>query len=169
MEQNRGTGLAIGIIMVLLGIWFLAVQFIPGLQYWIDSRTAWPLFVVTAGILLLLIGLTTSARETVIPGCVVTGIGLILYWQNLTDRWGTWTYIWTLIPGLAGIGTFLAGWLNGRPGEVRSGIRLIVISAVMFVVFGAFFGALGFLGVYWPIVLIALGVLVLLNSRWRWW
>ena len=41
---------------------------------------------------------------------------------------------------------------------------LVVISAVLFSVFGSFFGAVGYLGQYWPVLLIVLGVVLLVQS-----
>jgi hypothetical protein len=49
------------------------------------------------------------------------------------------------------------------------GMTLIVISAVMFVIFGSFLGGPISMGVYWPVLLILLGlwmlVSMLLGSR----
>jgi len=60
--------------------------------------------------------------------------------------------------------------LTGLLGEntrqnLSSGLNLIVISAVMFVIFGALFGGLAFLGPNGPaILLIAVGVYILLRG-----
>lgn len=48
---------------------------------------------------------------------------------------------------------------------MSSGLWPVFISLVLFAVFGAFFGALGFLGVYWPALLILLGVLILVRNQ----
>jgi hypothetical protein len=92
----------------------------------------------------------------------------LLYWQNATGNWESWAYVWTLIPGFVGLGTVLAGLLGGESRqEVRGGLWLILISLVLFAAFGSFFGALGLVGPYWPLLLIALGVLIFVRSLFR--
>jgi hypothetical protein len=55
--------------------------------------------------------------------------------------------------------------LEGKPGEgLRNGGWLILISLVMFFIFGSFLGGASLLGPYWPLLLIGLGVLLLLQS-----
>ena len=102
-----------------------------------------------------------------VPACVVGGIGGLLYWQNVTGNWESWAYAWALIPGFVGVGTMLMGIVSRDGGQVRSAAWLLVISAILFVVFGSFFGALGFLGKYWPVLLILLGVLSLFQGLFR--
>ena len=98
--------------------------------------------------------------------CIVTGIGGILYVQNRTGAWASWAYVWALIPGFVGIGLLIAGTLgHKRRKSWREGGRLIVISAVLFLVFGAFFNGLGVIGQYWPVLLIGLGLWQLLPRR----
>jgi hypothetical protein len=43
------------------------------------------------------------------PGSILAGIGGIFYYQNLTNDWESWAYIWALIPGFVGIGVSSAG------------------------------------------------------------
>ena len=43
----------------------------------------------------------------------------------------------------------------------------LVISLVVFAVFASFFGALGLVGSYWPVLLIVLGLLLLAQSLFR--
>jgi hypothetical protein len=166
MEQRARLSLAAGLLLVLLGIWFLAVQFVPGLQVY--PVLSWPLIIVGAGVILLVIGLLTGVPGMAIPACIVGGIGGLLYWQNATGNWQSWAYMWTLIPGFVGLGTVLAGLLGGESRqEVRGGLWLILISLVLFAAFGSFFGALGLVGPYWPLLLIALGVLIFVRSLFR--
>jgi cytochrome bd-type quinol oxidase subunit 2 len=165
MDLGRRTGLSIALVLILLGAWFLAVQFVPGLQDWTDTVFSWPMIIVGVGFLLLIVGLLIGAPGMAVPACIVGGIGGLLYWQNATGSWGSWTYAWTLIPGFVGLGTVLAGVLGrDRHESVRGGSRLILISLALFVVFGALFGGLEFLGPYWPILLIVLGLVLLVRA-----
>lgn len=169
MEQRARSSLAAGLVLILLGLWFLAMQFVPGLQAY--PAFSWPLIIVGVGVILLVIGLLTGVPSMAVPACIVGGIGGLLYWQNATGNWESWAYAWTLIPGFVGVGTVLAGLLGGESRQaVRGGAWLILISLVLFTVFGSFFGALGLVGPYWPILLIVLGLLIfaqsLFRSRW---
>ena len=164
MDRRRRSSLVGGLVLILLGAWFLVVQWVPGLQIWFS----WPLIIVGVGGLLLIIGLLTGVPGLAVPACIVGGIGGLLYWQNTTGNWESWAYAWTLTPGFVGVGIVLS-WLLG--GETRQSLRgggwLILISLVLFTVFGSFFGALGLMGDYWPVLLILLGLLVLARPLFR--
>jgi hypothetical protein len=163
MRHQTRANIAIGLVLILLGAWFLAVQFVPGLQYYL--QLSWPLTIVGIGLLLLVLAILIGAPGLAVPACVVGGIGGLLYWQNQTGKWDSWAYIWTLIPGFVGVGVVLSGLLGGEGREaLNSGGRLILISLVMFLIFGSFFGVLGMVGPYWPVLLIVLGVLLFFQS-----
>ena len=164
MDSQRRSSLAGGLVLVLLGALFLAVQWVPGLQLWFS----WPLIIIGIGVLLLIVGLLTGVPAMAIPACIVGGIGGLLYWQNATGNWESWAYAWTLIPGFVGVGMVLSGLLGGDTRQtVRGGAWLILISLVLFAVFASFFGALGLVGSYWPVLLIVLGLLLLAQSLFR--
>jgi hypothetical protein len=158
----------VGLLLIAIGAWFIAVQLVPGLEGWLNLEVTWPLLIVGVGVLLLVIGLVTAVPGMAIPGCIVGGIGGILYWQSLTGNWESWSYIWTLIPGFVGLGVIVSGLLGGRAAKaVREGGWLILISLVLFVVFGSIFGGLGWLGPYWPLLLVALGLLMVVRALLR--
>jgi hypothetical protein len=163
MEASRRSGLAGGIVLILIGLCALIVELTPGLRGWIHGSLGWPLIVVAAGVLLLVIGLLTGALAAAIPACIVAGIGGLLYWQNATGRWESWAYAWALIPGFAGAGTILAGLLQRRPKEVGGGAWLVFISLVLFAVFASFFGGGDVFGPCWPVLIIVLGLVLLVR------
>jgi uncharacterized membrane protein len=74
--------------------------------------------------------------------------------------------MWTLIPGFVGVGTILAGLLGEHTRHnIARGLNLLVVSAVMFLIFGAIFGGLSILGPNGPaILLIVLGLYILLRG-----
>ena len=162
MRQNR-TNLVLGILLILIGGWLIATRQIPALQDWIDINFTWPMWTIGAGLLLLLLGLITGAPGMAVPASIIAGIGGILYYQNATDNFGSWSYMWTLIPGFVGVGTILAGLLGeSTRANLARGANLLVISAVLFLVFATFFGGLNILGEYGAaVILILLGLYVL--------
>jgi len=164
MERRRSSGIVVAVVLILLGLWFLAVELAPALA-WARGAEGWPLFIVAVGIGLLLVGLATGAPGIAVPACVVGGIGGLLYWQNTTDNWASWAYAWTLIPGFVGIGVMLAGLLGDKPRQnFTGGAWLVLISLILFVIFASFLGGPAVLGQYWrywPVLLILLGLLSL--------
>lgn len=165
MNRNTPTRLGCGLALVLLGAWLLAVRLIPSLEQWSDSVFEWPVFVIGAGVLMLLFGLLARAPGMAIPAAIVGGIGGLLYWQNATGNWESWAFAWTLIPGFVGIGLILMGLLpGGESDSLRAGGWLLVVSLTLFVVFGSFLGGPNLLGPYWPALLIVLGLILLGRS-----
>lgn len=168
MRQNR-TNLFLGVLLILIGIWLVVTRQVPFLQTWLDRNFTWPMWTIGAGLLVLLIGLLTGAPGMAVPASIIAGIGGILYYQNSTNDFGSWSYMWTLIPGFVGVGTILAGLLGEHTRRnIAHGLNLIVISAVLFLVFATIFGRLSILGDYGvAVVLILLGVYVLIRGFMR--
>lgn len=164
MSAQRRSGMAIGIILILLGLWFLADQLFPQLNRWLNVDFSWPLFVVGAGVVFFLFALFAGVPDLAIPACIIGGIGGLLYWQNATGNWESWAYAWALIPGFAGVGVLLKGLLGGHPRQsFREGSGMIVTSLILFLIFGSFLGGPNLLGDYWPVLLILLGAWLLVR------
>ena len=124
------------------------------------------MWTIGAGLLVFIIGLLTGAPGMAVPASIIAGIGGILYYQNQTGDFGSWSYMWALIPGFVGIGTILAGLLGENTRRnLGHGLNLIVISVVLFLVFGTFFGGLSILGDYGvAVILILLGLYILIRG-----
>lgn len=165
MRRNRST-LFLGILLILLGVWLVVSRQVPALQQWLDMEFSWPMWTIGAGILIFIIGLIVGAPGMAVPASIVTGIGCILYYQNATNDFASWSYMWTLIPGFVGVGVILTGLLGENTRRnISSGLNLIVVSVVLFLIFGTLFGGLAILGPYGPaILLIALGVYILVRG-----
>jgi hypothetical protein len=167
MDRRNRSRFFIGIILILLGICFLFVQLVPGLSNLVRIELSWPVIVIGVGIFLFLFGLLANEPGMSVPACVVGGIGCILYWQNLTNNWESWAYVWTLIPGFVGVGILISGIWEGQFRSSRSsGSSLLVISLIMFLIFGSLFGHLPF-GDYWPVLIILLGLWLFIRTLFR--
>ena len=166
MENRTRRSIASGTLLILLGLLFLVYQFMPERFGWLQIDLDWPLIIVAVGVFLLIFGLIVGAPGMAVPASIVGGIGALLYWQNATGQWETWSFAWALIPGFVGVGVILSGLLGG--GKLRDSIEgggmLILISLVMFAIFGSFLGGLDVFGNYWPVLLILLGLIVLVRS-----
>lgn len=167
MTSSQRTVVAGGLVLILIGTLLLLGQLIPGLWSWVNELS-WPLIIVGAGALLLIVGVFTDTPGMAVPAFIVSGVGCLLFWQNRTGNWASWAYVWTLIPGFVGIGTIVAGLWQRKGSEVRGGLWLVLISAILFAVFGSFLGGLfgadlGLLGRWWPVLLILVGVLSLID------
>ncbi len=167
--HRRRSSVAFGLMLVLLGIGLLAVQMNPSLQALFSAQATWPLIIVGIGVLFLLFGTLAGVPGMAVPACIIGGIGLLLYWQNATNNWESWAYAWTLIPGFVGAGVMVNGLLgHDTRSSLFGGAWLIVISLVLYAIFASFLGGPTLLGQYWPLLIIALGVLLLVRSLLRW-
>ena len=158
MDTRRRTGF----LLVAIGLLFLLGQFGAGL--------AWPLFVLVPGLVMVAVALggPRSSAGLAVPGSIVTTVGLILFVQQLTGRFDTWSYAWGLVLAAVGVGTFLQGSIEEVPARQREGLRLATVGLAMFAAFGVFFEFLvfgsplgGAGGWVLPLLLIAGGVWML--------
>lgn len=165
MNKSQRTTLGIGILLVLVGVYFVLINVVPEFHDLINISFSWPVTIVLVGAGLLVLGLLLGTPDLSVPAFIVAGIGGILYYQNMSGDWGSWAYLWTLIPGFSGLG-MTAAWLLGARSRysIRSAFDTIGNSLILFVVFGAFFGAFKNLGPYWPLLLVAAGILIALRT-----
>ncbi len=170
MSRERRSDLVFGIILLLIGGWFLAAQFnlLPGLNQIMNVQYQWPLVVIGIGVLLFLIGLLARAPGLSVPACIVGGIGGILFWTNSTGNWAAWSFLWTLIPGFVGVGIILSTVLGGSErGGYRAGLRLILFSAIVFVIFLILLSGNFYYLRYWPVLVILIGIWILIQAVFR--
>lgn len=168
--NNRGrTQLALGVVLILLGAWFLADKSIPAFHALFNKYTEFPLNMVVIGAGIFIVGLVLGQPGMSVPAAIVAGIGGIFYYQEMFDDYASWSYMWTLIPGFVGAGSILAGLLGDNTAHnLKRGLNLMVVSAVLFLVFSSFLGGWKLLGNYGAaILLILLGLWVLGNGLYR--
>jgi len=170
MSRHSRSQLALGIILILIGVWFFAEKTIPSLSDFADQYIRWPFTLIWIGALIFLIGLLTGNPGMAVPAVIVAGIGGIFYYNDTYGGGqGAWSYMWTLIPGFVGVGSIIAGLLGDNPRQNLShGFNTLIFSAVAFLVFASIFGGLDVLGKYGAaILLIIFGLWLLGKSLWK--
>lgn len=155
-----------GSVLIALGLLTLAGQFFRNYNFW---GMVWPFFIIGLGALFF-VGMFASGKSAAglaIPGSIITAIGLMLFLQNLFGHYESWAYGWTVILIAVGLGIFIMGWYAENPVQRQSGIRLMKIGAVLFVIFGGFFemifNSFPFSGYLFPVALILLGIYLVIS------
>ncbi len=162
--RNRSSIIG-GLILIVVGVIFLLLQLFPDLAAWLDLSQHWPMLLIGLGAIFL-IGAVTGLPPLAIPGTIITGIGTILYYQNLSGNWDSWAYVWALIPGFVGLGLIIMARLDSSARDAaKAGIILLLISAILFVIFGAAFSGFGLIGQFWPLLFIFFGLWLLIKNR----
>lgn len=159
--MKRNNGIVLGIILIILGLLFLAREIVPEyFQFW-----DWPFIIIGLGGVFLLWAIFSGTGGLAVPGSILAGIGGIFYYQNLTGNWESWSYIWALIPGFVGVGIIISGIIDRNYKEAFSGgLMLLLISGMLFFAFGSAFGLPPEVTMYWPALLILLGIVALVRA-----
>ena len=161
-RSNAGT-LVAGIILVIFGLLALAGQFLRIM----DWGFIWPFIIIGFGAMFF-VAMVAGGKQCAafaIPGSIISGIGLILLFENITGHWESMSYFWTLIIMFVGIGIYIMGWYGGDENQKRSGWGVMKVSFILFIIFGAFFELLfsSFNSLIFPVLLIVLGAYLILS------
>jgi hypothetical protein len=162
-DQKRGS-VVVGGILIIIGAIFLFVN-----VFHINFGEIWPIifFIIGAGFYLPVLLMPRDRRNLasfLIPGTILFGLGTIFFYNIITDNWGSWAYIWTLIPASVGLGLLLAARVGNWGGDtMKVGFWMLVISTGVCLILAAFFGG-GNAGLVGAILLIVLGVFLLIQS-----
>jgi hypothetical protein len=172
MDEHRTRGLAVAIVglgLVGLGIFFLLGQ-VFHLDIW---GFLWPFFIIVPGLLFFagMVALGKNGAALAVPGSIVTMVGMILFYQNVTGHWASWAYAWLLIfPTATGLGIAIAGLWSDEPKTVHSGTKMAGIGLLIFMLCAVFFEVLlnisgfrsGVVGqILFPLLIIGAGIAVL--------
>lgn len=161
---NRGSIIG-GLILIIVGALFLLLQAFPELAAQFNPSVQWPLVLIAVG-LLFFVGAVLGEASLAVPGAIIGGLGVLLYYQNLSGNWASWSYAWALIPGFVGLGLVLMGLLDRQKrSSIRSGLFLIFLSLILFAIFGGLLGGFSGLRQFWPLLLILAGIWVLWRNR----
>jgi hypothetical protein len=169
-RSSPRSGVALGAILIIVGAILFAGQ-AAGVGL---GDLGWPLWIVAAGIAILLVGLLLIPESgTVVGGTIVTTVGLVLLYQDATGHWESWAYAWALVgPAASGLGLAIWGVRRADAGRIRNGIWGLLGGLAMFAIGFLFFeGIIGISGRRVPVpewaipaALIAIGVVVLLRG-----
>lgn len=169
MNKQGRSQLALGVILILLGAWFLLDRTMPAFHNFFDQYTEWPMNMLLIGGGIFIVGLVMGSPGLSVPAAIVAGLGGIFYYQETTGNYDSWSYMWALIPGFVGVGTVLQGLLGDNTAHnLKRGLNTMVVSAVLFLVFSSFLGGWDLLGNFGPaVLLILLGLWVLGSGLYR--
>ena len=170
MSSQRNAGSLIGgSLLIIFGLLALLGKIFQNYNFW---NTFWPFFIIGIG-LLFFVGMFAGGRSVsglAIPGSIVTTIGLMLFYQNISNHWESWSYGWTVILMSVGLGIFIMGIWGQNATQRAAGLRVLRIGLVMFVIFGAFFELIftsgmpfGLRSIIFPAALILLGIYLILT------
>jgi len=170
MSSQRNAGALVGgSLLILFGLLALFGQIFRNFNFW---NTFWPFFIIGFG-LLFFVGMLAGGRSVsglAIPGTIITTIGLLLFYQNITGHWESWSYSWTVILMAVGLGIYIMGVWGQNVSQRSAGLRVLRIGLIMFIIFGAFFELIftsgmpfGLRSIFFPLALILLGLYLILT------
>jgi hypothetical protein len=165
MQTNRNNVGALigGAILIGIGLLSLASRIYTD----IDWGLLWPFAIIGFGALFFIAMFSTgkSGAAFAVPGTIITGIGLVVLFQNITGHWTTMSYLWTLILIFVGLGVYLMGWYGEDANHKRSGAKVMKIGLILFIVFGTIFETIfsSLSNAIFPILLILLGGYLVLS------
>lgn len=169
MSSQRNAGSLVGgSLLIIFGALALLGKLFRDIDFW---GTFWPFIIVGFG-LLFFVGMFAGGRSVsglAIPGTIITTIGLMFFYQVITNHWESWSYGWTVIIMSVGLGILFMGMWGQNPDQRTAGLQVLQIGAILFIIFGAFFELiftshmpLGLRSIIFPIGLILLGLYFLI-------
>lgn len=153
-----------GLVLLLIGALVLASEpierVIAGIGVDDEVLRWWPLLIIGLSLFFLVPGLVGGPSRRlragmVIPGALLAGIGGALLYSSLTDRWGAWASLWTVVPFSFGLGMYAAGWIADAPAFKWIGSAMAAGGVVAYLIFATAFGGEAFR------VIAAVGILAL--------
>lgn len=135
-RKTSSGALAGGVALIAFGLLFLVAQIFQRTNFW---HFFWPFFPIALGVIFYVVMFAggKSAAGFAVPATIITMIGLILFFQNLTHLWQTWAYAWALIVFSVGLGIWIMGVYGDLEPSRRGGIIVMRVGAILFIIFGA--------------------------------
>jgi hypothetical protein len=161
---SRTIELIAGVLLLVIGVVVLAseplIDLVSGVGIDEDVLAWWPILLVGLSLFFLLPSLVGRQNRRlragmVIPGALLAGIGGALLYTSLTDRWESWSSLWSVLPFSFGLGMYAAGWIADAPAFKWIGAAMAAGGVVAYLVFAIAFGGEAFR------VVAAIGILAL--------
>lgn len=166
VNNQRTNNAVLGVLLLAAGAWFLAGQFYPELADQLQLDLSWPILIVGLGALFFVLSVVLRSPSMAVPAAILAGLGGIFFYQNQSGDWSSWSYMWALIPGFAGIGSLVKNLLEGHfLSGLREAASSILLSAALFIFFSGVLGGPNILTRFWPVLLIVAGISMLLRNR----
>lgn len=157
-SSNRSGNIIGGLVLITIGIWFLLSALglrLPGIGRF------WPIFPTLAGLAFIIAYFRQRDAGFLIPGVAafLTGLFFFLFTLGRVD-WSQMGRLWPVFPLIGGL-AFLATYLSERD----AGLLFPAVGGIAVGVIGLFFTlgglSLAWLGTFWPVILILVGILIL--------
>ena len=151
--MSRTFELLAGVLLLVVGAVVLASEpllgFVRGLGVGDEVLRWWPLLIIGLSLFFLVPALVGGPNRRlragmVIPGAILAGVGATLLYTSLTDRWGAWAYLWSVLPFSFGLGMYAAGWIADAPAFKWIGSAIAAGGVVAYLVFATAFGGEAF-------------------------
>ena len=97
MNKQGRSQLALGVILILLGAWFLLDRTMPAFHNFFDEYTQWPMNMFLIGGGIFIVGVVLGSPGLSVPAAIVAGLGGIFYYQETTGNYESWSYMWASI------------------------------------------------------------------------
>ncbi len=170
MSNTRNVGALIaGSVLIVFGLLALLSTLFSGFNFW---NYLWPLMIIAFGGLFF-VGMFAGGKSVAglaIPGSILAGIGVMMFLQNIFNHWESWAYGWTVILVSVGVGIFIMGLYTGDEHRKRSGLKVMQVGAILFIIFGGFFEMIfsafrlnGLAQYLFPALLILLGLWLVIS------
>jgi hypothetical protein len=172
-RPHRGGAMFWGLVLIAAGVWFLLNAMgihTPGMG------AMWPIFPTLVGMGLFGVWLFSSnkreAAGIAIPATINLLIGLFFFAFTLkVFHWGDMAFLWPVFPLIVGI-SFIVAWILSLfrewgfliPGGIVSAVGIIGLT---FTMAGQNLWFLATILRWWPLILIALGIAILLRALFR--
>ncbi|WP_280769814.1 LiaI-LiaF-like domain-containing protein [Salipaludibacillus daqingensis] len=148
-----------GIILVVIGIYFLSQQFDFSLPY-SDILLKWPSMLLLFGLVLSWQGFSNRDDNKMFSGVVLLGLGTLFHGVHTFEYW---TFHWPYFTLIISFAFFLKYFVNKRDG-ITTGVILLIISvtALFFSSITQWLNSIhSSFESFWPVILILIGLYLL--------
>ena len=158
-----------GVVVVAIGLFFLLAQFVPDAGRWI---------VLVIGLIFLAAFLIKREYGFLIPGCIVSGVGVGIVLEGLVDDpWSGAVVLFSIAGGFLAIWVVSVlirsvdkGWPRGDAADAKDALWWPLIPGGILAIIGFVVLADGLdsdLLRWWPLLVVGAGLIILLSSLTR--